>query len=310
MRKIIGIGETILDVIFRNNQPHAAVPGGSTFNSMLSLSRLGIPAVFITELGSDRVGQTIRDFMTANGMTLDHVGRLSGGKSPVSLAFLNPAGDADYLFYTDYPTRRLDLSLPDVTEDDIILFGSYYALNPDLREHVLDLLERARRCRAIICYDPNFRAAHAHEAIRVRSTVMENYEYASLVRGSAEDFRNLYGKTDMDAVYTDEVSFYCRQLITTDGAGGVNLYTDKKRARFDVDPISPVSAIGAGDNFNAGLVYGLIRYGIRHRDLPTLSDSKWEKIIRLAIAFAAEACMSSDNYISHTFAEKYRNPED
>lgn len=33
MRKIIGIGETILDIIFRNNQPSHAVPGGSTFNT-------------------------------------------------------------------------------------------------------------------------------------------------------------------------------------------------------------------------------------------------------------------------------------
>ena len=29
MRKVIGIGETILDIIFRGNQPSAAVPGGS-----------------------------------------------------------------------------------------------------------------------------------------------------------------------------------------------------------------------------------------------------------------------------------------
>ena len=28
MRKVIGIGETILDVIFRNEQPSVAVPGG------------------------------------------------------------------------------------------------------------------------------------------------------------------------------------------------------------------------------------------------------------------------------------------
>ena len=34
MRKVIGIGETILDIIFRNNRPHTAVPGGSTFNEV------------------------------------------------------------------------------------------------------------------------------------------------------------------------------------------------------------------------------------------------------------------------------------
>ena len=46
MRKAIGIGETVLDIVFRNNQPQAAVPGGSTFNSMISLGRCGVPADF------------------------------------------------------------------------------------------------------------------------------------------------------------------------------------------------------------------------------------------------------------------------
>lgn len=31
MRKVFGIGETILDIIFRNDQPQKAVPGGSVF---------------------------------------------------------------------------------------------------------------------------------------------------------------------------------------------------------------------------------------------------------------------------------------
>ena len=39
MRKVIGIGETILDIIFRNGQPTAAVPGGSVFNGIVSLAR-------------------------------------------------------------------------------------------------------------------------------------------------------------------------------------------------------------------------------------------------------------------------------
>ena len=37
MRKVIGIGETILDIIFRGEQPTAAVPGGSVFNGIVSL---------------------------------------------------------------------------------------------------------------------------------------------------------------------------------------------------------------------------------------------------------------------------------
>ena len=39
MRRVIGIGETILDILFKNNQPTVAVPGGSVFNGLVSLGR-------------------------------------------------------------------------------------------------------------------------------------------------------------------------------------------------------------------------------------------------------------------------------
>ena len=63
MRKVIGIGETILDIIFKENQPYKAVPGGSVFNGLISLSRLDIPVSFISEIGNDHVGDIIADFM-------------------------------------------------------------------------------------------------------------------------------------------------------------------------------------------------------------------------------------------------------
>ena len=49
MRKVIGIGETILDIIFRGEQPSAAVPGGSVFNGIVSLGRMGVNVGFISE---------------------------------------------------------------------------------------------------------------------------------------------------------------------------------------------------------------------------------------------------------------------
>ena len=51
MRKVIGIGETVLDIIFKNDQPIGAVPGGSVFNGIISLGRSGVPASFISETG-------------------------------------------------------------------------------------------------------------------------------------------------------------------------------------------------------------------------------------------------------------------
>ncbi|MDR3193901.1 MAG: carbohydrate kinase [Tannerella sp.] len=303
MRKVIGIGETLLDIIFKGNQPRIAIPGGSTFNSMVSLSRSGIPVSFISELGNDRVGEMTRRFMHENGMTTDYIDACPDGKTSVSLAFLGEGNDAEYLFYTGSPNQRSDIAYPPVDENDIFIFGSFYALNPLIHPRILELLEYVRKRKAIIYYDPNFRKMHAHDAIRVRPTVMDNYEFAHIVRGSDEDFLHLYAQTDMDKVYRDEVHFYCKNLITTHGAGGVNLFTEKSRIHFDVPAITPVSTIGAGDNFNAGVIYGLVKYGVGYQDLPELDEETWKKIIHCGIKFSTEVCRNYENHISTGFAE-------
>ena len=300
MRKVFGIGETILDIIFRNDQPQKAVPGGSVFNGLISLGRLNVPVSFISELGNDRVGDMIRDFMEDNHITTEFVDRFPDGKSPISLAFLDDDKNANYIFYKDYPAQRLEVPLPKIEKDDIFVFGSYYSLNPVLRTRMVEFLQYAQERKAIIYYDPNFRKAHAHEAIRLMPTVLENLEFADIVRGSDEDFQNLYGKSDAQKVYKEHIQFYCDRFLTTHGANGVNLHTRNFTRHFDSPQIQPLSTIGAGDNFNAG-----IKYDVRHADLPSLDQDTWGKIIRCGMDLASEVCQSYDNYVSKEFAAKY-----
>ena len=167
MRKVIGIGETVLDIIFRDNSPIAAVPGGSTFNALISLGRSGVDATFISETGNDRVGKNIIAFLEENGVSTHYVNVFPNSKSPLSLAFLNESNDAEYVFYKDHPHDQLDFLNPEVNPDDIVLFGSYYALNPVIRAQVQGFLEYARSRGAILYYDVNFRAAHSHEVMKL-----------------------------------------------------------------------------------------------------------------------------------------------
>ena len=245
MRKVFGIGETILDIIFRNDQPQKAVPGGSVFNGLISLGRLNVPVSFISELGNDRVGDMIRDFMEDNHITTEFVDRFPDGKSPISLAFLDDDKNANYIFYKDYPAQRLEVPLPKIEKDDIFVFGSYYSLNPVLRTRMVEFLQYAQERKAIIYYDPNFRKAHAHEAIRLMPTVLENLEFADIVRGSDEDFQNLYGKSDAQEVYKEHIQFYCDRFLTTHGANGVNLHTRNFTRHFDSPQIRLVPSAPA-----------------------------------------------------------------
>ena len=305
MRKVIGIGETILDIIFENEQPERAVVGGSVLNGMVSLSRLGIPVTFISEVGDDRVGDIVYDFMRENGMKTDYVKRFHARKSPVSLAFLGDDKSAEYIFHTDYPEERLNIPFPEINEDDIFVFGSFYALNPLFRNRFLEFMKEAKSKRALLYYDPNFRLSHKSELQSIRGSVSENCMYADIVRGSDEDFYHLYGLTDMGELFSEVIKQNCNCLMTTHGADGVNLFTDSFNAHFNSNDITPVSTIGAGDNFNAGIVYGLLKYGICHRDIPLLTKNEWAEIIQCGIDMSSEVCCSYSNYISFEFAEKY-----
>ena len=305
MRKIIGIGETIMDIIFKDGQPTAAVPGGSVFNGIVSLGRLRQPCTIISETGNDRVGQLILRFLNENGVDSRHVAVYQDGRSAISLAWLNERNEAEYMFYKDYPKARLEVDWPDIQADDIVMMGSYFVLNPALRGKVHDFLSYARRQGALIYYDFNFRSSHRHEVQDIFPTMLENVDFADIVRGSVDDFQVLFSTTDAEEVYTKHVTPRCHTLLTTAAGGSVSLISPSLRKRYTVPQVETVSTIGAGDNFNAGIVFGLMQQGIRRKDLPTLSEQDWDAVIGHGIDLATAACQSIHNSISIAFAQQY-----
>ena len=308
MRKVIGIGETVLDIIFKDDQPISAVPGGSVFNGLVSLGRSGIITSFISETGNDRVGQRIIRFLQENNIDSTNVNIHKNSKSPLSLAFLNDKNDAEYVFYKDHPNDKLDFAYPEVNKDDIVMFGSFYAVNPVIRPQVAGFLEYAKSHGAIIYYDVNFRSSHSNEVMKITPNLLENLEFADVVRGSNEDFGILFKRHDADSVYRADISFYCHNFIYTQGANPIELRAEGGiRGEYAVEKTENVSTIGAGDNFNAGFVYGLIKYDISKKDIAQgLSKEQWDKLIACAQMFSAECCKSINNYISWEYGEKIR----
>ena len=306
MRKIFGIGETIYDILFRNGKPVDAVPGGSVFNGLISLGRVGLDCTFITEVGADQVGRNILDFMHENGINTDYVSCYEGKKTAVSLAFLDENNDARYSFYKDYPNNRLDFRMPEIGPDDIVAFGAYFALNPVLESKVRPFLEYAGKQGAILYYDLNFRDNHVHEVESLRETFNRNFQLADIVRGSHEDFCNVFGHDDIQRIYDKVTGKYCPILICTRGKDGVQVIDHGNSYFYPSRPVTPVSTIGAGDNFNAGFIYGLIRENVYPANIGSIREETWSKLTGYGIEFGTEACMSTENYVSKEFAQRFR----
>ena len=301
-RTVYGIGETICDIIFKDNHPQAASPGGSTFNAMVSLGRMRVDTSFISKIGDDKVGQLIMDFMHKNHVSTDNMTIWEGHKTDISLAFINEKGDADYSFYKEYDKQFVEAAIPDFRKNDILLFGSYFALNPLLRPLVEKVVRAAKAADVIIYYDPNFRSSHLHELEAVMPALKQNMTDSTIVRGSDEDFKNIF---DVDTHEQVEkcVSSFISQFIITKNSDKIEVNDKGARYDFPAKEIVPLSTIGAGDNFNAGFIYALLKYNITFDDLNALEKDVWEKLIAQAVAFATDVCQSYENYISVEFAK-------
>ncbi|HOP00215.1 MAG TPA: PfkB family carbohydrate kinase [Bacteroidales bacterium] len=305
MRKIYGIGETVYDIIFKDGAPQAAKPGGSVLNAMVSLGRAGLPVSFISEYGRDDIGSLIDGFLIKNGVDTSCVYRYSDVSTSLAVAFLDDKNDAHYTFYKERPEKRLETEFPRVGSEDILLFGSFFSVAAEVRNKLKDFTEKATRAGSLVIYDPNFRKPHIAELRDLLPLMVENMKMASLVRGSDEDFRNIAGATDEDEAW-EFVREYCNCMVYTASTGGVYVRTKTFSGKFPVKKINPVSTIGAGDNFNAGIVASIFSNGFSKEDLPEMGEEQWREIVSAGVDFATEVCMSYENYISPGFAGKYK----
>jgi fructokinase len=305
MRKIYGIGETVFDIIFKNGQPQAAKAGGAMLNSAVSLGRIGLPVFFISEYASDNVGNIIDSFLQENGVGTNYVDHFTEGKTKLALAFLNERNDASYTFYQDYPGKRLNVDFPVIGKDDIILCGSIYSITGEIRKKFRDFTTSAKQNGAIVIYDPNFRPTHSSDLEVLKPMIIENMQTAKLIRGSDEDFKNIFGANTPDEAW-DVVRKYCNCMVYTANSEGVYVRTISYTGKFPVKAIKPVSTIGAGDNFNAGMMAAIYKNQIRFDQLDTMGEESWSKVVSMGVDFATNVCLSYENYISLEFAEELK----
>lgn len=335
MARIIGIGETVLDILFKNDQPQAAIPGGSTFNSIISLGRAGMDCYIVTETGDDHIGDLTCNYLQRNGVRDTFVSRQQGMKSHLSLAFLNQQNDAQYVFYKDHASVRMQARELHCQPDDAVLFGSFFSINPAIRPAVKTMLQEAHDAGATLYYDINFRKPHIADLPQVYDAIMENMALSSIVRASTEDLLTLFG-TDycplwqqenglqlaktlciadlgskdaaiveqaVSRLYQGLIRHYCQRFICTTGSGAVYLCTPQFYQTFTVNKIPTVSTVGAGDNFNAGFLYGLVKNGL---NISELTEHDWATCIEMGKRFAQDVCQSYENSISPTLVHSLR----
>ncbi|MCX6243678.1 MAG: PfkB family carbohydrate kinase [Bacteroidetes bacterium] len=300
------MGEIVLDIIFRDTIPVAARPGGSMLNSAVSLGRAGAQVQFIGKTGTDRASDMIVDFLAENHVGTCSINRNPEEKATIALAFLNASGDATYSFYSSPSDQPLEFGKDAPGENDIVLFGSFYSLSAAVRKTLVPFLRKAKENGALIVYDPNFRKPHLPQLKEVLPSIRENISLSDIIRGSDEDFLHIFAAGDAEQALNMSEESPHRTLVFTKNSRDVEILKQGMRMEVSVPQIDPVSTIGAGDAFNAGMILALLQKGIRTDNMDTMGKEVWKEIAGTGIRFSADVCLSLDNYISETFVTGLR----
>ena len=305
-RTVFCIGESLLDIIFSPDGSVDVKPGGSLLNTAVSLARSGIDVHLISEFFQDDPGKMIQDFLKENNVSKTCSITYNSGNTPLALAFLNRESEASYTFYKSYPGSRFDQQFPVPGKDDIVCFGSFFSLVPEIHEKLNDFLRKARENHSLNLYDPNFRKSHQKDLQFLLPLIRNNISQSDIIRGSHEDFLHIFATNNPDEAFIQINDAGGNCLIWTRNREDVYAISSNERLSVHVPAIEPISTIGAGDSFNAGLIYGLMVNNIRKDNFAGITSSDLNDLVSYGILFSQEVCLNTENYISKEFIHRLK----
>ncbi len=304
MRKVIAIGESVLDTVYCNHKPVSSFVGGRVSNAAASLAELGLHVSMVSECCTDMVGDWVVDFFEKHHVDTKSIDRYTDGSTPLAAIFKSDEGQDTIVNYGQYPANRFNVIWPRIDEDDVVLFGSYYAIDEPQRERLFDLLSYAAERKAIVIYLPGFQHGTQFNLTKVMPNILENFEVSSIVIDHDKDINTMFPNQDSDKVYNNHIRFYGSTYIHITPGESTAIYKGMDKTVCQYSGGDTNNHLGWQAGFIAGLIYDLIVKDIKYSDIATLSPSRWEEVMHTAFEFA-ECCSRSDNNcVTSEFAQQ------
>ena len=284
--KVVGIGNAVVDVISQSSdtflqrmgiekgimqliekeraealydamENRVQAAGGAVANTLAGLGALGLETAFVGRVRDDALGQFYAQAMQEGGT--DFVNPpVEDAHLPTSRSMIFISADGERSMNT-YLGISAELGPEDVSSsvakeaEYVCLEG--YLFDKDKGKQAF--VELSRACRSaggkagIAISDPFCVERHRADFLNL---IEHELDY---VIGNDAEIKSLFETDDLETALAKTAEI-CELVVCTRGGEGVSVIAKRARVDVPVDEITPVDATGAGDQFAAGFLYGLV----------------------------------------------------
>lgn len=228
--------------------------GGSSVIFACQAAKLGLKVAGVGSVGNDRFGEFILEQLKNSGVDISMIQVDQDIKTGMGLALTKNDGDRAILTYpgsidgVEYKHFSSEL----VSSARHIHIGSYYLLHK-IRPHYPDILKTAKALGTTVSLDTNWDPGGVWD-----SGVMQIMKYVDIFLPNVNEVCYI-SKVDSVDKAVEYMKHQVALLVVKKGKEGAEVFWGKESRRQPAAAANVIDTVGAGDNFDAGFVYGFLK---------------------------------------------------
>jgi len=226
--------------------------GGSTCIFACQCAKLGLKTAGAGVVGEDVFGHLVKDSLSKSGVDVSNIITASDIKTVLGLHLKRGDDDRSILTYSGSIGAVNASHITDglLQSARHLHIGSYYLLD-GIRNALPDILKRAKRFGLTVSLDTNWDPSEKwllpDEILSYIDIILPNFNEALLLTGRPDLEKAIQALADKVPVVAVKM-----------GADGGLVESGGKRIKLPAPKINVIDTIGAGDNFDAGFIYGYL----------------------------------------------------
>ena len=244
------------ETLFAAMDARHQIPGGSVANTLAGIGSLGLKTAFVGRVADDALGAFYRDALVESGTDFPNP-PIEGADLPSSrsMIFVSPDGERSMNTYLGISSEvgPEDVSREVMENAAILLLEGYLYDKPqgkDAFDFAAEICSGAGGLSGIALSDPFCVDRHRDDFKRL---IAERLDY---VIGNEAEITSLWETDDLEMALSLTAQA-CPKVVCTRSENPVVLMDGDERVEVPVEPVTPVDATGAGDQFAAGYLYGI-----------------------------------------------------